>query len=408
MVKPVVIAGVFLGVMSIVDTLAYGVRTAGVLTKRLAIALSLFNILVIFSRLSNMVQAPILGNFPDKVDKGFYTADQVLLALRYDLLFVVGGVIVGALITPSFIRATSRGIDVLNSKGSFIPTLVHGVRKIWRFPAYFRSPSIAMLYHNMDFRQIPIAFLVFNIFVTCFYSIGVMSTILAASWDHSLAVTMATLSGIVNGIASLLLFTIVDPPAAVVIDQCIVGQRPESHAKTVNLYLIVTRLAGILLALVMLPPMAQYVKSVAFWIDHVFTAEKVEEEMPLAQTSTTVDGLEHTFTVSEHGEDLHFTLTIKNVKDETAELTYSSGATFDFAVLDDGKTVWNRNATLRFTQAFQTEKLEPGQSLTYDASVPNDGAVLGALNTGKASCRAEHLLYQHPVVISMQLLKAEE
>ena len=44
--KPVLIAGTLLAVMSVVDTLTYGVRTAGVITKRLAISLALFNILV--------------------------------------------------------------------------------------------------------------------------------------------------------------------------------------------------------------------------------------------------------------------------------------------------------------------------------------------------------------------------
>ena len=67
LVKPVLIAGVALFVMSVVDTLAYGVRTAGVFTRRLAISLSLFNILVTFSRFSNMIQAPFLGRMADDV-----------------------------------------------------------------------------------------------------------------------------------------------------------------------------------------------------------------------------------------------------------------------------------------------------------------------------------------------------
>ena len=127
MLRPVLVAGCFLGVMSIVDTLAYGVRTAGVLTKRLAISLSLFNILMIFSRLSNMFQAPIIGNFPDKVNKGAYTAADVLTGLRIDLLFVVGGVIIGALITRTMIQVTQRGINVMEAKGSLPPTFLHGL-----------------------------------------------------------------------------------------------------------------------------------------------------------------------------------------------------------------------------------------------------------------------------------------
>src|SRR5215213_1101798 len=112
----VVIAGVMLFVMSVMDTLAYGVRTAGVLTRRLAISLSLFNSLVVFSRLSNMAQAPILGNFPDKVFKGDYTLAEVLYALRVDLLFVVAGVVVGAIAMRTFIRLFRRGIEEMEKR----------------------------------------------------------------------------------------------------------------------------------------------------------------------------------------------------------------------------------------------------------------------------------------------------
>lgn len=408
MVKPVVVAGIFLGIMSIVDTLAYGVRTAGVLTKRLAIALSLFNILVIFSRLSNMIQAPILGNFPDKVFKGFYTPDQVLLALRYDLLFVVGGVLVGAAVTPSFIRVTSRGIDVLNQKGSFMPTLLHGIRKIWRLPNYFRVPSIGMLHHNLDFRQIPIGFLLFNVFVTCFYSIGVMSTILAASWDHSLAVTMTTLSGIVNGIASLLLFTIVDPPAAVVVDQCISGQRPEGHAKIMNIYLVLTRLIGCLLALAMLPPMAHYVKGAAYWIDDVFSASPVDQDVLLAQSTTTANGLKHQFSVAERRGELQFVLEVENVSADDIELTYPSAAKFDFILSSAGQELWRRTEGLRFTQAVESESLASGMTKVFETTVPNSSEIEKALASGLAACTAEHQLLGRPVVISIEIVAAEE
>jgi hypothetical protein len=270
MLKQVLLAGVLLGVMSIVDTLSYAVRTAGVLTKRLAISLALFNILVIFSRTSNLASAPILGNFPDKVNQGVYAAADVLKALRVDLLFIVAGVLVGALITPSVIGAFGRGIKVLEEKGSLPPTVWYALVRFWRIKDYLRLPNFSRLPQYFDFRSLPIGFLIFNIFVTCFYSIGVMSTVLAASWNHALAGTAIMLSGIVNGIATILLFVIVDPPAAVVIDQCIVDKRPTADAKTMNVCLIATRLAGCLLAIGLLPMMAHYVLAAAHWVDTFF------------------------------------------------------------------------------------------------------------------------------------------
>jgi hypothetical protein len=270
MVAAVATAGGLLAFMSIIDTLAYAVRTAGVKTKKLAISISLFNMLTIFARMSNLIQAPILGNLCDKVRQGVYTADEVLAGLRLVLLFIAGGVILGALLTPSFIRLASRGIEVMERKGSLFPTVAYALRRIWRLPVHMSLPSLSRIKPFLNVKNIPYNFLVFNVFVTCFYSIGVMSTLMAASWSPDRGVTNVSLSGIVNGIATMFFFAVVDPPAAVLVDQCIHGKRPFGHVVTMNIYLIVTRLIGVLLGWVLLPYMAQYVLWAAKLVDTIF------------------------------------------------------------------------------------------------------------------------------------------
>jgi hypothetical protein len=263
MLKPLLLAGLLLLFMSMTDTLAYAVRTAGVMTGRLAISLSLFNGIVVFSRMANMLQAPILGNYADAVNLGRYTSEQVLVALRWDLLFVLAGVVIGALLTRSYMNTVKRGIALLESKGSLPRTAWHGLTRIWRLPYYMLAPQPAGLVPYLKTSGLPVASIVCNVFVTCFYSIGVMSTVLAASWDHDLASTANQLSGIVNGIATVLFFVIVDPPAAVVIDQCINGKRPKSDAKALHLWLVITRFAGVSLGILLLPYMARYVQFAA-------------------------------------------------------------------------------------------------------------------------------------------------
>jgi hypothetical protein len=268
LVKPVLIAGVALFVMSVVDTLAYGVRTAGVLTRRLAISLSLFNILVTFSRLSNMIQAPFLGRMSDDVNAGLYESADVLVGLRIDLLLIIAGVLFGAQLMPTFIKLAERGIEILEKKGNLASTALYGLSRFWRLPDYWSFP-VGQVRELTRLGNIPYNFLVWNVFVTCFYSIGVMSTVLAASWNHELAGTCILLSGIVNGIATMLLFIVVDPPSAIVVDQCINGKRPVRDAKVLNLYLVLTRLLGTALAVLMLPLMARYVLTVAHWVKGV-------------------------------------------------------------------------------------------------------------------------------------------
>ncbi|MCB1220912.1 MAG: DUF2837 family protein [Planctomycetales bacterium] len=263
-------AGALLCIMSIVDTLAYSVRTAGVYAGRLATSLSLFNAVVIISRLSNMFQAPIIGNFADSVYQGDYTAHDVLNALRIDLLFIVLGVLVGASLSPSFIAIFKRGIVVMGERGTLPRTVTYGLLRISRLPGYLRRPNMASITRNISPGSIPKSILFWNVFITCFYSIGVMATALAGSFNHNLAATCANLSGIVNGIATMLLFILVDPPASLIIDDCISGKRPKEDAVRLNLHMIISRLAGCLLGILMLPIMARYVLYAATIVDKLF------------------------------------------------------------------------------------------------------------------------------------------
>src|SRR4029079_12609351 len=48
-------------VIHLVGTLAYSVRIAGARTRRIALSLSLFNVLILISRTSNSFQAPLLA-----------------------------------------------------------------------------------------------------------------------------------------------------------------------------------------------------------------------------------------------------------------------------------------------------------------------------------------------------------
>jgi hypothetical protein len=368
MVKPVLIAGGMLCVMSIVDTLAYGVRTAGVLTRKLAISLSLFNILVISSRGANALSAPILGNFPDKVYQGQYTVEQVLLALRYDLLFVVLGVMLGAFLMPTLIKLFQRGVQVLEVKGSLPRTMWHGLTKLHRVPGFFVLPRVAHLRAYSSFGNLPYAFLVYNIFVTCFYSIGVMSTVLAASIDHSVAGTTILLSGSVNVIATLLLFVVVDPPGAVVVEQCISGQRPVEHAKMMNLGLVATRLLGTLLAILLLPAMAQYVLVCAYWVDGALATNRTVTLSEVTANAAGVDYELHVVQVSDGS--LRLSLQCHNGAGEAVQLKYASASTHRFILRGDGQELWRSDAGLRSAQVVTGETLGPHMTQRFEAGIP--------------------------------------
>jgi len=269
LLKPVLIAGTMLFIMSVMDTLAYGVRTAGVLTRKLAMSLSLFNTIVVISRLGNMLQTAVLGTMPDKVAEGKITPLDVQHGLQICMVFILVGVVAGAFLMPTFIRLFSRGLGVLEQRGTAMGTMWYGITHAYRLPHYLAMPG-AHLKQYLDVRRIRWDFLMWNVLVTCFYSIGLMSTFLAAARDLSLNSTSNNLSGMVNGFASMLLFIVVDPPSAIIIDQCIHGKRPISDAKVLNVYLVVTRFIGVAMGVFLLPYAASYVHQLAVWFSHLY------------------------------------------------------------------------------------------------------------------------------------------
>lgn len=61
-----IFSAIFILMIHSIETLAYAVRLSGARVGLLASALSLFNILVMVSRMANMVQQPFTGNLLDE------------------------------------------------------------------------------------------------------------------------------------------------------------------------------------------------------------------------------------------------------------------------------------------------------------------------------------------------------
>jgi hypothetical protein len=255
--------------MSIIDTLALSIRVAGVITHRLAIALSLFNILMIFSRMSNMIQAPFVGSMVDGAVAANPAGGAALAVepkFRVLILAYTFGAMIGAFFTPTFQRIFESVILDFEQRKSMIRAAFKVCNPLNFFRLTLPGKRHFDKYH--DWRSIPKAFLFWNLFVTTFYTIGVLSSLLSGAMYPELRATAATLSGLVNGIATVLLFWLVDPTAALITDQCINDVRPKHDIKVMNFYLIWTKIFGTLLAQLFFVPMAKYVG----WAAHVVKA----------------------------------------------------------------------------------------------------------------------------------------
>src|SRR5687768_8959561 len=95
--------------INLIGTLAYGARIAGVRTRRIAMSFALFNILVLFSRLSNSILAPFLAKRIEVrlTDGG---GDALLGDFRLVLWSATIAVFVGILLVPTAQRLFSAAI----------------------------------------------------------------------------------------------------------------------------------------------------------------------------------------------------------------------------------------------------------------------------------------------------------
>ncbi len=67
--EKVLFVSLFVLIIHSIETLAYAVRLSGARVKLIASALSLFNVMVIVSRLANMMQQPFTGSLIDTAPK---------------------------------------------------------------------------------------------------------------------------------------------------------------------------------------------------------------------------------------------------------------------------------------------------------------------------------------------------
>lgn len=262
-------------IIHMINTLNYSVRLAGVKTKRLAMAFSLFNVIFLISSTANTVQAPLLAKISDKLFSGLSRgsaeyADR-LVSLSWDIrlviLFATLGTVMGTLLIPTFVRIFSKGIFLFERVGS-IPMLLGALlspSRVKRVLADVRLPDVAAVHKGWN-EVIPIKLLVLNVLIIGVFTTGVLSALYAGSLIPEFGKTAAMLSSIVNGGAQILLATIVDPMVATITDQAIRGVRTEEDVKDMVKYLAYSRVAGTLLAQVIFIPAAHFIRVVAHLI----------------------------------------------------------------------------------------------------------------------------------------------
>ncbi|BCB05122.1 lipid II flippase Amj family protein [Bacillus sp. KH172YL63] len=265
---PVLSIALFILIIHSIETLAYAVRLSGARVKLIASGLSLFNMMVIVSRMANMMQQPFTGGLTDNAPKG-HKLEVVEEQFRVLIGASTLGTILGIVLLPTFVALFSRGIIYLSEQGGSVPRLIkfgfqHHLYK--RGIHHISRPGRRYL-QGISFRSIPKRLFFINMVITAVYTIGVLAALYAALLvpDRQASATMA--SGLINGIATILLTLFIDPKISVLADDVANGKGNYQELKGLSIMMVISRLCGTVLAQVIFIPGAYYIA----WMSRFFT-----------------------------------------------------------------------------------------------------------------------------------------
>jgi hypothetical protein len=251
-------------VIHIIGTMAYAFRIAGVRTGRIAVSFALFNVFVLVSRTANSFQGPFLAK---RVETAIMAPSQYDLSadFRWLLLAATAATLVGAILIPTFQRTFTHAVRDFQTHRSVVRLGMRALsaRGIWLLT---RSVSVPRYKNLAELRigvGLPFGIVLMNFVATALWTVGVFAAIYAGYLDPDFRVTSSTLSSIVNGVATIMLFIFIDPFMSGLTDDVASGTGRESEFRRAVVWMVVSRVAGTLAAQALLVPSAHLIAYVS-------------------------------------------------------------------------------------------------------------------------------------------------
>ena len=269
-ISPILIVCFFTFMIHMTESLAYGMRLAGVRTRQIAIAMAFVTSTLLVSRLSNMFQAPFLGALVDLTILNGSASAVHLLEMQFRIVIFSAflGAFAGAVLTPTFVGLFEKAINRFKQHGS-VPRIIASAfrpKNFMKIICSFRLPNLPRI-KTFSLQGIPKSFLIINALVTSIYCIGVLCSLLAGAYTPEFRSTAIQLSGIVNGMATIMFTVFVDPPGARITDQAVNGLRSEEDVRAVVFYLQLGKMFGTLvLAQLLIHPLSKYIIFVTHFV----------------------------------------------------------------------------------------------------------------------------------------------
>jgi hypothetical protein len=251
-------------IIHLIGTLAYAARIAGVRTRQIAVSFALFNVLVLISRTSNSFQGPFLAKRLEATLIDGVT-NQLLSDFRWLMISATVATIIGVIAVPTFQRIFSGAVRHFRTTRSVPKLLLHAFAKGGL--SYLKSSvTIPSSVHIKDIRVpqgLSPAVIASNVVAQALMTIAVFASLYAGVLTPEFRVTASTLSSIINGVATLVLFLFIDPYLSVMTDDVVEGRVSEAFFRRAVIWLAGARIAGTFLAQLIFVPAAHVISMVA-------------------------------------------------------------------------------------------------------------------------------------------------
>ncbi len=251
-------------IINLIGTLSYAVRIAGVRTRRIAVSFALFNVMVLVSRTSNSLQGPFLAKRVEATLRS-HSPNHLLSDFRWLLLSATVATVVGALSVPTFQRLFSRGVRHFQAHRS-IPKLLLQVFAKGGLSYIRESVTAPAPQHLSNLKRRPevsASVIVLNVVAQALVTVAVFAALYAGSLNHAYGITATSLSSVINGGATILLAVFIDPHLSIMTDDVVEGRTSEAAFRRAVVWLSGARIAGTLLAQVLLVPAALLIAAIA-------------------------------------------------------------------------------------------------------------------------------------------------
>lgn len=247
-----------------ISTLAYSVRVVGIRTGRITVSFALFNILVLFARTSNAVQAPLLAK---QVEQDIASSVSMNLSIPFRLILLSAtiGTAFGILFFPTFQRLLTKTVQAFTLQRSIPRLIFHGFSRsgFRHIKDSITIPSARDMKDIARKHRMPIHILIMNILAVSLLTVGVLSSLYAGYIIPGLRVTCSNLAPVINGLATVILVIFVDPYLSMMTDDVIQGDVTETFFRRSVILMVISRLFGTVLAQLFFVPASKIISYIA-------------------------------------------------------------------------------------------------------------------------------------------------